>query len=508
MSWQLMRNSFANLAGAVLPALVALATIPFIVSRLGEVNYGVLTMVTAIVGYFALIDINVTSASVKYVAQYRATSQLAELYQVVTFGALVYLTIGTVGGVSIFFGADWLSRQLFNVPQSLVSLTQRTLELAAVGFFFGQMQVYLGSIPQSLQRFDVSAKIEAAFGMLVPLLTVLILWFGYGLYEVVLLRVVLSALNAAVAAGASWLLIAGFRPAWPSRAIARQLVSFSAFSYLSGIAAACYAHADKLIIGAVAGMASLTYYVIPSTLINRVLGLTFRLSSVVYPAASELESLRQFDKLKVIYFSATRYVFYLNACIVLLACLFAEEILYFWMGEEFARQGTLIMVLTALAMLVDSMTNLPSMLADGMGHPRVTGLFSVLRAALGLVATFVFAKLYSIIGVAAGHLIVSIVMAIAFLVFVHRGTIPYRLGELLRECYLMTFAALGASFAVLSAIKPSHAVGLTATLAFGAVIAIAYALFGFYFILDAAHRRVLLAAVRGKFRSKFPGAPR
>ena len=508
MSWQLVRSSFANLLGAVLPALVALATIPFIVSRLGEVNYGVLTMVTAIVGYFALIDINVTSASVKYVAQYRATSQLSELYQVITFGALVYLAIGIIGGVFIFFGADWLSRQLFNVPQSLASLTQRTLELAAVGFLFGQMQVYLGSIPQSLQRFDVSAKIEAVFGVFVPLLTVLILWLGYGLYEVVLLRVVLSALNAVVAAVASWRLIPDFRLSWPSRTIARQLASFSAFSYLSGIAAACYAHADKLIIGALVGMASLTYYVIPSTLINRVLGLTFRLSSVVYPAASELESLRQFDQLRAIYFSATRYVFYLNACIVVFVCLFAEEILYYWMGEEFARQGALIMILTALALLVDSMTNLPSMLADGMGHPRVTGLFSVFRAVVGLVATFVFATLWGIVGVAAGHLLVSVVMTISFLVFVHRGTIPYRLGELLRECYLATFATLGVSFAVFAAIKPPHDLGLTATLGYGAAVALGYAFFGFYFILDAAHRRALLAAALGKFRSRIPGARR
>lgn len=504
MSRQLVRSSLANLMGAILPALVALVTIPFIVSRLGEVNYGVLTMVTAIVGYFALIDINVTSASVKYVAQYRATSQLSELYQVVTFGALVYLAIGTVGGMSIFFGADWLSKQLFNVPQSLASLTHRTLELAAVGFLFGQMQVYLSSIPQSLQRFDVSAKIEAAFGVLVPVLTVMILWLDYGLYEVVLMRVVLSALNAVVAAVASWRLIPGFRPSWPTRAIARQLVSFSAFSYLSGIAAACYAHADKLIIGAVAGMAALTYYVIPSTLINRVLGLTFRLSSVVYPAASELESLHQFDKLKAIYFSATRYVFYLNACIVVFTCLFADEILHYWMGEEFARRGALIMVLTALAMLVDSMTNLPSMLADGTGHPRVTGLFSVFRAAVGLAATFVFAKLYGIVGVAAGHLLVSVAMALSFLVFVHRGTIPYRLGELLRECYLTTFAALGASFVVFAAIKPPHALGLTATLVFGGAIALAYACFGFYFVLDTAHRRGLVAAVLGRLRSRTP----
>jgi O-antigen/teichoic acid export membrane protein len=491
----LLRNSVSNLLGAAWPAIVALVSVPFIVSRLGTVNYGILTMVIAVVGYFALLDLNVTSGSVKYVAQYRASGSVSELYQVVTFGAITYLVIGFTGAVALYLGAGWLSRQLFNVPAALLPLARRTLELAAVGFFFGQMQVYLVSLPQSLQRFDVSAIIEATFGTLVPLSTVLVLALGYGLVEIVLTRVVLSALNAAVALFASRRLMPGLRLTSPTRPVARKLASFSAFAYLSRVASAVHAHADKLIIGSVVGMAGLTYYVIPSMLINRVFGLTYRLAGVVYPAASELESRRQLERLKTVYFTATRYVFYLNACFAALACLFAGEILRYWMSEEFALKGALVMILTAAAMLVDSMTNLPSLLADGMGHPRVTGMFSIFRAGFGLAATFVCAKAYGIVGAAAGHLIASAVAATAFLIFVHRGTIPFSLGEMMRECYLVTCVVLGVSCAAFAVFKAHHALSLAATLAFGALIVLAYAVFGFSFILRPAHRRGFLTAM-------------
>jgi len=61
MKLQLARNAFSNLLGAVVPALVALGTVPLVVKGLGDASYGVYSLVTAIVGYFAVIDINVTA---------------------------------------------------------------------------------------------------------------------------------------------------------------------------------------------------------------------------------------------------------------------------------------------------------------------------------------------------------------------------------------------------------------------------------------------------------------
>ena len=40
MNLSLVRNAFSNLLGAVIPALVALGTVPLVVQGLGDANYG------------------------------------------------------------------------------------------------------------------------------------------------------------------------------------------------------------------------------------------------------------------------------------------------------------------------------------------------------------------------------------------------------------------------------------------------------------------------------------
>ena len=93
----LTRNAFANLLGAVIPALAMLATLPFIVRHLGTSDYGLLTMVMAITGYFALVDINVTAGSVKYVAEHYARGDRHRAAEVITFGLMFYALIGVAG---------------------------------------------------------------------------------------------------------------------------------------------------------------------------------------------------------------------------------------------------------------------------------------------------------------------------------------------------------------------------------------------------------------------------
>lgn len=61
MRTAVLRNSFANFLGGALPALITIATLPIIVSGLGEATYGIFALIVAIVGYFAIIDINITA---------------------------------------------------------------------------------------------------------------------------------------------------------------------------------------------------------------------------------------------------------------------------------------------------------------------------------------------------------------------------------------------------------------------------------------------------------------
>jgi len=441
MDLRLFRNAWANLLGAAVPALAALATVPLVVAGLGEANYGVYALVTAIVGYFAVIDINVTAGSVKYIAAQHARAEPGRIAETLSFGCAIYAVIGAIGGLGLFFGARFLVTEVFTVPPDLNPEAIASLQLAGLGFVLGQLQSYLHSVPQALMRFDVSGRLEMVFGALVPLLTVAVLMLGGGLFAVIALRVVASALHCLLLWQGIRGLLSGLRWRWPGRELRAGILGFSAYSFLSRFAALSYAHADKLIIGAQVGVTGLAYFTVAATLASRVLGLTFRLSGVFFPAASMLAAGGELARLDHAYLKATRYVTYLNAAMLVLLAVFAEPLLRYWMNPDFAASGATVLAVMALAQCVDSLTSLPSLVNDGTGHPRVSGLFALARALAGLAIVYLGVAGWGIAGAAWGHLLASCLFTTAFLVFVHGRTVPTSLARLCRQGYLPGMAA-------------------------------------------------------------------
>lgn len=437
-----MRNATYNLLGAAVPAILAIATLPYIVSVLGESDYGLLALITSIVGYFALLDINITASSTKYVSEFKASGDIHRLNETICFGLLIYGSIGLAGMTGLYLSADFLATSVFTIPVTRQHDAITALQVAALGFFFGQLQAYIQSLPGALLRYDISGRVEAAFGTIVPLTTIGLLYAGYGLVELVWLRVSMSLLQAAFIWHMLRKLLPSLRWSTPGKDIRNMMLSFSAYSFLSRLAALTYSNADKLIIGARLGVTALTYFVVPATLANRVMSLVFRLSGVMFPHASALAAQGRLLELERDYLLASRYVFFFNGAIALVLATLANPILSLWLSPEFARIGTTVMVMIALAQWVDSTTNLPSLVNDGLGHPKISGLFALSRAVLGLGLIFSGVWLFGIEGAAGAHLVASVIMSLAFVMYVHGRTVPISLKALLRQAYRPALAVL------------------------------------------------------------------
>ncbi len=496
MKLQLASNAWSNLLGALVPALVALGTVPLVVRGLGQASYGVYALVTAIVGYFAAIDINVTAGSVKFIAEFSARKEHARIGQTVCFGIMVYALLGVVGALALFGGAHFFVAAVFQVPAALQAEATATLRLAALGFFIGQLQGYLQSVPQALMRYDVSGRIEMLFGSAVPLLTVLVLLAGGGLFEVVLLRVAASAVHCLVLWRRIRRLLPGLALRWPAPAARRALLGFSGWTFLSRFAALSYAHADKLIIGALAGVGALAYFAVAATLASRVLGLTYRLSGVLLPAASALAASGELARLDRLYLKATRYVVFLNAAMLVLVAAFAHQILLYWMNAEFARHGATVLALMAATQFVDSLTNLPSLVNDGMGHPRVSGLFALARACAGTLAVWLGAARWGIDGAAWGHLAAALLFSAAFISYVHGRSVPTALRALLLRGYAPALAGVLAVALCAALAGPLLArTGIGFALALAATAALLL-MVGMLFVIDKDDRHIAWGRVK------------
>lgn len=492
----LLRNSLWNMTGAALPAITALATVPLLITALGVEGYGIVTLTAAVIGYFAVLDVNFSAGAIKFLAESHTTNDRRRFAETFWFGAMFYGCLGLLGAAIIYLAADLFILRFFDVSSNMRADTVLAFKIAAFGFLLTQLQNYLLVVPQALQRYDSSAKSEAFFGIFVNVASVVVAMTGGGIVGVTLVRIVISSMNVLYL---TWLvrqfdLCLAFH--FPSKTTRNSLVSFSAYAYLSKIASTLHEHGDKLIVGALAGPVAVTFYTVPATLASRILGLTYRLSSVIYPRASSLAASEQIHELKPVYLGAMRYITYINLVALGVIVLAGDTFLDRWVGEAFVEKGYIVLVLMTFAMLVDSFTNIPSLVNDALGHPKVTGKFALARGLVGVVLVYFGTLFGGIVGAAAAHLLSSVLMTAIFLVYVHGRTVPIPFQDSLREGFGRSLMVGLLILAVLFPMKWLFPAGIMGTVAIVSMALVALALAGMMFIVGVNERMALRSMVR------------
>lgn len=491
MTYKFARNSVFNFLGAVMPALANLLAVPVMVNKLGAGDYGLLTLVIALIGYFALLDINATQGSIRFIAEYDSLGQPKQADKVISISLLIYVMIGFAGMVLIYGTSPFLIKSVFEIPAKSTSIALATLKIAAVAFLFSQLQAYLISIPQAMQRYCVSAAVQSFFGSVAPLVSMAVAMLNGSVQDIVLARLCLSVLNVAVLSIIILRLRPNFKFNKPDKGIIRRLLSFSVYSYLSTIAAVSYAHADRMILGILLGLAEITFYSVPTALVNRLFSLTYRLSSVIYPATSELSAQGNKQGVRHVYLLASRYMTAINVFLVLIVIVYGQEILHLWIGPKFVQNGYPVMVFITIGIYADSATNLPSLINNAIAHPRTTGLFAVARALLGILALIVGTRIGGIIGTALGHLTASCLCTAAFLLYVHNRSVPVSLLDLIRRAYLPTVPVAVIVGTISWFSKPVFQVPLHDLFAHGFLTSVIYCLALLLFVVTPEDRRAL-----------------
>ncbi len=492
----LLRNSLWNLAGAALPALVALATVPWLIRGLGLEGFGIVTVIGAIVGYAGIFDLSLSAGAIKYLAEHHARGDQRRFAETFWFGFAFYGLLGLAGGLLLFVFAAPLLARFFGVSALLQDDALLGLRIAAIGFAVSQWMNYLLVVPQALQRYDRSASSEAVFGMTANLASAAVAMAGGGIAGVVLARVAVTCVNLLWLALMLRQLGMPLAPALPQRDTCIALTRFAGHSWLSRLASLLHQHADKLLVGALAGPIALAFYTVPSQLAGRLLGLTYRLASVIYPRVSALAATGDRQELRVLYLDATRIVGYLNFAALGMIALTGDVFLRRWVGAEFVADGYPVLLLITTALMADSLTTIPSLVNDGLGHPQISGRFALARGLLGVALVWAGMAAGGIVGAAAAHLVASLLMAVLFVGYVHGRTVPVSIRETLRTCWWPGLATAAGALLLALPLKwllPDSVVGLLSLASGGALLLLAG---GAAFIVRSDERHALRLASR------------
>src|SRR4051812_735630 len=95
-----VRNVGFNFLSQFWFAALAIVVTPYIVRTLGASLFGVYIIVSAVLGYFAFLDLGLGSALTKYIAEYEAIGDMRRVGRTMQTAFAIYLGLGVIGALA------------------------------------------------------------------------------------------------------------------------------------------------------------------------------------------------------------------------------------------------------------------------------------------------------------------------------------------------------------------------------------------------------------------------
>jgi len=436
-----VNNALFNAASGVLPLILSFIFWPYIVEQLGNSSYGIFALVTTVIGYFSLLDLGLGDAVVKYVAEY-AGKDTEHTEEIVGVALSVFLATGLIGVLIILSIARVLATDLLKIPPDLVDVAYHSFCAASLGFFLTMLLTLFTAITNGLSRYDISSSAMAVMGMATTLGAVLLLRAGFGLIHLVWLNVLIPLLVVIF----YFMMVRRLMPSITFRMrlkkkTFKKIMHFGMFTMLGRVTGVIFGQVNLLVIGAMLGVASVTYYVIPFTILNRLTCLIGRISAVIFPAVSELQGLNRHDTVRELYLTTSRIILSFSAAFMVPLLVFGVRFLHLWMDPEFAERGGLVLQILTAGVFLTLCTNVPTFVVNGMGHPKISGIAAISTATVFLILMIPGAIWGGIVGIAAANLLSISIIAPLFIRYVNCKVLGLTLRQLLSESYLRPLLA-------------------------------------------------------------------
>ena len=418
LSKKTARNSLYSLAAFTVPIILSFFVTPFVVKHLGTEDYGMYALVLSFIGFFAIADLGVSPALVKYTAEYNARKEYLTLSRIFSSVIFFYLFIGTLAGIGIALFGWLVAPNLIKVSPGAAGKLQLVFYVAAFGFLCNMVLGAFAAIPGSLQRFDISSKINFIAAGLTAFLTVSLMYLNGGVVSLVILSVFTSIFFAIVYSQVNKRLIPQLRfiPKFDKSSF-KMIFSFGGYAVVGMLAGTLLFEFDKIFIGATLGAAAVTFYVLPSSLAIKIYASMAALTNVVFPLSSELIAKGDVEKLQNLYYRAMRIIISLIILFTVPMYILSHNFLLSWVGPEFAEKSTLVFQLLIATYSILATSTIASFIALGAGKPKPTAVYAVVMGILNISLLLLLLPIFGLNGAAWAYLI-SVVPTLFFIAYV------------------------------------------------------------------------------------------
>lgn len=360
------RNTVYNLAGQLVPLVLALATIPVYLRLIGEARYGVLAMVWLLIGYFALFDLGMGQATAQRLSR-AAHCSPQERAQIFWTALMVNAALGGIGALVTWPLASYSFGQVFNIEPALRLEIMAALPWIVLAVPVATLSGVLSGALQARERFLELNLVSTLGSAWVQLLPLAVAAFWRTDLAVLVPAVLLARLPTLVLLFERCRVhvFAGQEVSW-DRTIAKQLLRYGGWVSVTAVVGPMMVILDRFVIGIVFGAKAVSHYTIPFQLAERTTMLSAALNFALFPRLATAPSSAERQRLGGEGLLVLAVVLSpLIACCVLLIGPF----LAWWISPELASHSTRLAQVLFAGFWINALALVPFTQLQAGGRP-------------------------------------------------------------------------------------------------------------------------------------------
>ncbi|MBD3350104.1 MAG: oligosaccharide flippase family protein [Candidatus Lokiarchaeota archaeon] len=417
---KLFRNTLFNSVGRIIVAGIQLLLLPYILSNLGTIKFGIWALVSVLMGIFLAFDFGTSSAFLKYFSEYYSKEDY-ELLNRVLFSGMAFLTIVSSPLIIVVFLFNQFLIEWFSIPSYIASEAIFVFKSASIIYACSNIFSVFQALINGMQRMHISNVILVFAHTTYAFLVVYFLSAGFGLIGLIYALIG----QVFILHGLSFLYILKytrllhFKIYYFNFFKTKMLLKYGIKMQINNFANLINTQVDKTIIGYFINLPAVAVYEVGQKIssIGRMIGgLGF---SALVPVVSEMSVTNRMAIIKNIYFKGTRYIFAFTIPIFTFLFFFASHIINYWIGK-FLPESVIVAQLLVVSISINILTGTGVMIVRGLGYPEKETHYALVTMSLNIFLSLILVRIFGFWGAVVASPISVSVGSIYFISSFHR----------------------------------------------------------------------------------------
>lgn len=386
---KIAKNSFFNIAGYIIPGILSIPILGYMARELGIEEFGLFTIILALVGYASIFDVGITRSVIREIAIFKNNEE--EVLKIISTSALLVLILGVAAGVLIIVFSSIIS-ELLKVSSYAVENFQYSLMLLSLSiplFLLTQIWCSLLEGREEFLKLNIFKTISSTLVVLLPAIGLML--------DSSLLSAVIGLLISRVI---SIILVLWFCKEYIVRLkfykdTFKRLINFGSWIAVSNIISPIMSYFDRFILANKVGSNVVGFYTGPSEAISRIGIFPSAIARTIFPMLSDKEADNKEIK-KISYL----LVFLSIVPFGIITAYFTENILDLWLGSQFALKSTIIFQVLILGLIFNSIAQVPFTSIQAQGGSKVTAVLHLLEVIPYVLLLLYLIQYYGLLGAA------------------------------------------------------------------------------------------------------------